>query len=99
MDNKRTTTIVGIGDVCLKMEIGQKLFLKDVRHVPSLLYNLVSIEKLADDWCRGMFGDNSWMLTKSSQLLARVDIYYNMYRLKLLRCTGPQTLNGGLRCV
>lgn len=48
MGNKETTLVVDIGDVHLNTKFSEKLVLKGVRHVSSLRYNLVSVEKLID---------------------------------------------------
>lgn len=52
-----TTAVVDIGDVHLTTEFDKKLVIKDVRHVSSLRYNLISVERLADGGCRSLFGD------------------------------------------
>ena len=48
MGNSGVSKIVGIGDVCLETGIGNKLILKDVRHVPNIRLNLISIGRLDD---------------------------------------------------
>ena len=42
MENSSHSKIVGIGDVCFETNMGCKLTLKDVRHVPNLRLNLMS---------------------------------------------------------
>ena len=42
MGNNGVSKIVGIEDVCLETSIGNKLVLKDVRHVPNIRLNLIS---------------------------------------------------------
>ena len=49
MGNSGTSKIVGIGDICLETSIGSKLILKDVRHVPDIRLNLISIGRLDDE--------------------------------------------------
>ena len=42
MDNSSYSKIVGIGDVCIKTNVGCTLILKDVHHVPDLRMNVLS---------------------------------------------------------
>ena len=42
MDNCSYSKIVGIGDVCIKTNVGCTLILKDVRDVPDLRMNVFS---------------------------------------------------------
>ena len=42
MGNSSYSQIVGIGDVCIKINVGCMLMLKDVRHVPDLRMNVFS---------------------------------------------------------
>ena len=42
MGNSSCSKIVGIGDVCIKTNVGSTM-LKDVRHVPNLWMNVFSI--------------------------------------------------------
>ena len=39
MGNNGVSKIVGIGDVCLETTIGNKLVVKDVRHIPNIRLN------------------------------------------------------------
>lgn len=48
MRNQAKCQIVGIGDVQLETRIWCKLLLKDVKHVPNMRFNLISIGKLDD---------------------------------------------------
>jgi hypothetical protein len=49
MGNDGLAKIVGIGDVCLEMSNGMKLVLRDVKHIPDIRLNLISVGKLDDD--------------------------------------------------
>ena len=42
MGNNSYADIVGIGDVCVETNTGYTLALKNVRHVPDMLLNLIS---------------------------------------------------------
>jgi len=48
MGNHVTSKIVGIGDIMLLIDIGNKIVLKEVRHVPEMPLNLISTSKLDD---------------------------------------------------
>ena len=71
MGNSGVSKIVGIGDVCLKNSVGNKLELKDVRHVPDIRLNLISTGKLNDEGFTNSFGKSKWKLTKGSLVVAR----------------------------
>lgn len=43
--------VVGIGSVCLKLEDNREILLREVRHVPKLRRNLISLGMLADQDC------------------------------------------------
>ena len=58
MGNNGTSKIVGIGDICLETSIGSKLILKDVRHVPDIRLNLISIGRLDDEGFAHYFGES-----------------------------------------
>ncbi|PKI36655.1 hypothetical protein CRG98_042960 [Punica granatum] len=49
MGNGQSCKIVGTGDVCLETELGCKLLLKKVRHVPEIRLNLISTGQLDDE--------------------------------------------------
>ena len=69
--NKGVSKIVGIGDDCLETSIGNKLVLKDVRHVPDIRPNLISTGRLDDEGFTNSFGESKWKLTKGSLVVAR----------------------------
>ena len=71
MGNSGVSKIVGIGDVCLETTIGNKLVLKDVRHVPDIRLNLISTGRLDDEGFTNSFGESKWKLTKGSLVVAR----------------------------
>uniref|UniRef100_A0A0D3A8K0 Retrovirus-related Pol polyprotein from transposon TNT 1-94-like beta-barrel domain-containing protein n=1 Tax=Brassica oleracea var. oleracea TaxID=109376 RepID=A0A0D3A8K0_BRAOL len=49
MGNDAMVQVAGISDICLETSIGTKLVLKDVKHVPDIMMNLISTEKLDDE--------------------------------------------------
>ena len=71
MRNSGVSKIVGIGDVCLETSIGNKLVLKDVRHLPDIRLNLISTGKLDDEGFTNSFGESKWKLTKGSLVVVR----------------------------
>uniref|UniRef100_A0A2N9HLM6 Integrase catalytic domain-containing protein n=1 Tax=Fagus sylvatica TaxID=28930 RepID=A0A2N9HLM6_FAGSY len=46
MGNKSYADIVGIGDICVETNTGYTLKLKDVRHIPDMRFNLISVSVL-----------------------------------------------------
>ncbi|GMP79351.1 hypothetical protein CsSME_00034932 [Camellia sinensis var. sinensis] len=56
MGNEGLSKIIGMGDVCLETNLGCKLLLKDVRHVPDIRLNLISTGKLDDEGYNNKFG-------------------------------------------
>ena len=56
MGNSGVSKIVGVRDICLETSIGNKLVLKDVRHVPDIRLNLISIGRLDDGGFTNSFG-------------------------------------------
>ena len=69
--NRDTSIIVGKGTVCIETSIGCKLTLENVRHVPDIRLNLLSVGKLDDIGLGSYFGEGKWKLTKGSLILAR----------------------------
>ena len=57
MGNEDVLRIVGMGDICLKTNIGCKLLLRYVRHVPDIRFNLISAGKLDDEGYNNNFSD------------------------------------------
>ncbi|CAD6247121.1 unnamed protein product [Miscanthus lutarioriparius] len=68
---KYSSTIIGKGTVCIETSIGNKLTLKNVRHVPAIRLNLVLMGKLDDIGLGSYFGEEKWELTNGSLILAR----------------------------
>src|SRR6266487_6490033 len=62
---------IGLGDVNLEMANGSKLTLKDVKHVPDIRLNLLSVAKLCDEGYNNLFSRDTWKLTKGSMVVAR----------------------------
>ena len=49
---------MGIGYIFLETSIGNKLVLKDVRHVPDIRLNLISTSRLDDEGFTNSFGES-----------------------------------------
>ena len=71
MGNLVTSKIVGVGDVTLTTDVGCRLVLKDVRHVPDMRLNLISVGKLDDVGLMNYFGKSQWKLSKGNLVVAR----------------------------
>lgn len=71
MGNCVTSKIVGIGVIMLMTNTGHKLVLKELRYVPDMHLNLISVGKLDDAELGNHFGGGKWKLTKGSMIVAR----------------------------
>jgi hypothetical protein len=56
--------IVGMGKVKIKQRNGNQWLLKEVRHVPDLRKNLISIGQLESEGCISIFTDKTWKSSK-----------------------------------
>ncbi|GFZ15922.1 cupredoxin superfamily protein [Actinidia rufa] len=63
-------SIIGKGEVQISLTYGTTLHLKDVRHVPNLKRNLISVGQLATSGCKTIFTDDSWKVTKGAMVMA-----------------------------
>ena len=71
MGNSCVSKIVGIRDIFLETSIGNKLVIKDIRHVIDIHLNLISTSRLNDKEFTNFFGKSIWKLTKGSLVVAR----------------------------
>ncbi|KAL5756167.1 hypothetical protein ACOSQ2_020913 [Xanthoceras sorbifolium] len=60
MGNTYTSKIVGIGDICLETNIGNKLVLRDVQHVLDIRLNLISTDKLDNEGLDSYHSGGKW---------------------------------------
>ena len=88
MGNKGLSKIIGMGNICLETNLGCKLLLKDVRHVPDIRLNLISIGRLDDEGYNNHFGDGKWKLTKGSLVMAKGKKTCTLYTMKGKICNG-----------
>jgi hypothetical protein len=75
--------IVGMGKVKIKQCNGNQWLLKEVRHVPDLRKNLISIGKLASEDCISIFIDKTWKVIKGSLVIEKGEKVGTLYL-----CTG-----------
>ena len=59
LGNNHFCKIVGVGDVQIRTKDGQNILLKQVRRIPEMCMNLISVGRLDDDGCFTTFGNNS----------------------------------------
>ena len=70
---------IGKGDVKINLLDGVVWKLKEVRHVPCLKRNLISVGQLAHSGCETTFLSVSWMVTKGATMLAQGKNEGNLY--------------------
>ena len=70
MGNSSSSKIVGIGDIQAKTGTGSTITLKDVRHVPDLRLNLLSVLSLDKEGYGNHFGTGTWKLSKGVLTIA-----------------------------
>jgi hypothetical protein len=75
--------IVGLGKVKINQHNGNQWLLKEVRHVPDLRKNLISIGKFATKGCISIFTDKTWKVIKGSLMIAKGEKVGTLYL-----CTG-----------
>lgn len=59
-------SIVGVGDVHIKMKDGQDILLKQVRHVSEMRMSLISMGRLNDEGNLISFGKGGWKISKGA---------------------------------
>jgi hypothetical protein len=60
MGNSGLSAIVGKGTICIETNTGCRLVLDDVRHVPDIRLNLLSVGKLDNIRHGSYFGNAKW---------------------------------------
>ena len=63
MGNDGSAKAIGMGNVRLETSNGIVLILKNVKHIPDIHMNLISIGKLDDEGFNNTFCDSQWKLT------------------------------------
>ncbi|KAL0404120.1 UNVERIFIED_CONTAM: Retrovirus-related Pol polyprotein from transposon TNT 1-94 [Sesamum radiatum] len=87
MGNSSSSGISGIGDIKVKTSTGSTITLKDVRHVPDLRLNLLSVVSLDKQEFANHFSKGTWKLSKGVLTIARGHICGTLYKTHLKICT------------
>lgn len=82
MGNDAQCKIIDMEDVHLDTNIGCKLILKNVRHIPDICLNLISISVLEEEGYHNYFGEGKWNLIKWSLVIAKGKKYNSLYRME-----------------
>lgn len=82
MGNDAECKIIGMGDVRLDTNTRCKLILKNVRHIPDIRLNLISIDVLYEEGYYNYFGKGKWKLTMGSLVIVKAKKYNSLYRMK-----------------
>ena len=88
MSNKDVKEVLGIGNVILVTHTGSKLVLKDVRHVPDVRLDIISIGKLDDEGYPNHFSARRWKLAKGSQIIAKCQKLNSLYLMQVIVSSG-----------
>jgi hypothetical protein len=92
MENSGSSTIVGKGTICIETNTGCRLVLDDVRHIPDIRLNLLSVGKLDGIRHGSYFGDAKWKLTKGSLIMAQGSKQGCLYVTKTKLCNDVLTV-------
>ena len=74
--------IEGKWDVCIKTTSGNQWTLEDVRYIPGLKKNLISVGQLDSTGYATEFGKGSWNIVKGSMVVARGTKSRTLYTLQ-----------------
>ncbi|KAG8379486.1 hypothetical protein BUALT_Bualt07G0093500 [Buddleja alternifolia] len=74
--------VIGMGNINLETDIGYRLILRDVRHIPDIRLNIISTGKLDDDGYVSNFGEGKWKLTKGSVITAKGNKKNSLYLMQ-----------------
>ena len=86
MGNSSYSKIVGIGDVCIKTNVGSTMMLKDVQHVLDLMMNVFSTLAMDRvDYCNYL-SNGRWKLTKGPLVVARGHACCGLYKTRVKTC-------------
>ena len=68
--DEKSLDIVGRDDIDIKTSSGSLWTLHNVKHIPTLKRNLISIRQLDDERLYTTFGDKAWKVTKGNLVVA-----------------------------
>ena len=71
MGNHGVSKVASIEDIWLETNVGCKLHLKNVRHIPDMRLSLISVQTLDEDGYHNAFGDGKWKCTKGTLVVAK----------------------------
>ncbi|KAJ0082057.1 hypothetical protein Patl1_11038 [Pistacia atlantica] len=69
MDNDGLVKVIGIGEVCLEMDDGSSLLLRDVKYILDIRLNLISTSRLDNEGYCNTFSDSQWKHTRGSMVV------------------------------
>ncbi|KAF2318243.1 hypothetical protein GH714_003503 [Hevea brasiliensis] len=79
MGNGGLSQVIGIEGVCLDTSNGMKVMLKDVKNAPNVHLKFISAGRLDDKGYLNIMGESKWKLIKGSLVIARGNMYSNLY--------------------
>ena len=88
MGNDGSSRVVGKGTIYLESSTGCKLILRNVRHVPDIRLNLISIGRLDEEGYFSHFNDGKWKLCKGNLIAARGKKQGSLYMMQAKVCAG-----------
>ncbi|GJV53702.1 retrovirus-related pol polyprotein from transposon TNT 1-94 [Tanacetum coccineum] len=91
-----TLDIAGVRNVVLKTYFGTSSTLKDVRYIPDLKRNLISVGQLDEEGYHVGFGDQQWKDTKGCLVVARGNKRGSLYMVKCLKFDNETPLEFGV---
>ena len=71
MGNGSHATILGVGSVNLKFTLGKIMWLKNVKHAPSIKKNLISGSLLCRDGFKLVFESNKVVISRYGQFIGK----------------------------
>ena len=86
MDNDSYANIVGIVDICYRVNTGYTLVLNDVRHVSDIRLNLIYTHVLNKEGYGNYFHDRKWRLNKGSLVFVKGKICCALYKTQVKLC-------------
>ena len=89
MVNQGVTKVISIRNAIFVTDVGCKsLVLKDVRHVPDVRLDIISIGKLDDEGYPNHFSARRWKLAKGSQIIAKCQKLNSLYLMQVIVSSG-----------
>ena len=79
MGNDKPCNIVGKGKVKIKLWNGNHWLLKEVKHVPYLIKNLISTRQLGSEGCITTFIKKTWKVTKGAMVIEKGEKVGTLY--------------------